>query len=199
MTICGLRLATGHERRHHPMHAERTCVMARKGLLIVSTGTGKGKTTAALGCMLRAIGHGMRTCLIQFIKGRVSGELKALARFPELAEVHVMGLGFTWTSKRLEKDVAAARKAWAFALKVLREGKHDLVVLDELTYLAKYGIVPERELIVGLSQRAAATTVIVTGRDAGPGLLAAADIATDMNCIRHAFDAGVKARKGIEF
>lgn len=172
----------------------------KRGLLIVHTGDGKGKTTAALGCMLRALGHGMKVCLVQFVKGSwKSGELDALARFGDLAEVHVMGLGFTWESKNPELDAAAAMDAWAFARRLLSEGRHSLVVLDEATYLPKHGVITESELLAGLAARVPGTTVVVTGRGAGPALLEAADIATEMRSIRHAFDRGEKARRGIEF
>jgi cob(I)alamin adenosyltransferase len=171
-----------------------------KGLLIVNTGQGKGKTTAAMGLAFRALGHGMRVCVIQFIKGKwKSGELEAAQRFGDLLEIHVLGRGFTWDSENLAEDTRIAQEAWQFAKQTLSEGRHDVVVLDELTYLIKYGMVDEGEVLRTLASRPEAMHVVVTGRDAPTGLVKAADLVTEMLAIKHPYGEGVKAQKGIEY
>ncbi|MFZ5453861.1 MAG: cob(I)yrinic acid a,c-diamide adenosyltransferase [Thermodesulfobacteriota bacterium] len=172
----------------------------KKGLLMVFTGDGKGKTTAALGLALRSAGHGLKVCFIQFIKGGwQSGEIKAVERFQDLIDFHVMGKGFTWKSTDLEKDKAAARYAWQFAQGVMASEHYHLVVLDEFTYLLKYGIIDLPPVLATLINRPADLHVAITGRDAPPELLAAADLATEMRVIKHPFQAGVQAQKGVEF
>ncbi len=172
----------------------------RQGLLLVFTGNGKGKTTAALGLAFRALGHGQRVAVIQFIKGSWKyGELEAAKRFSDQLDFHVMGRGFTWKSDDLEKDIAAAREAWRFACDLIGENRHDLIILDELTYLVTYKMIGEQDLLAGLASRPAGMHVVVTGRGAGPGLVAAADLVTEMVDIKHPYANGVKAQKGIEF
>jgi cob(I)alamin adenosyltransferase len=172
----------------------------KKGLLIIYTGRGKGKTTAALGLSLRALGHGHRVCFIQFIKGSWKyGERDAAARFSDLLDFHVMGRGFTWKSDDLRKDAQAARQGWELAQKVLAEGRHRLVVLDELTYLIRYKMLTEEEVLAVLNRRSPATHVVVTGRNAGDGLIQAADLVTELQEIKHPYTSGVKAQQGIEF
>jgi cob(I)alamin adenosyltransferase len=174
--------------------------MPRKGLLIVNTGNGKGKTTAALGLAFRALGHGLRVCLVQFIKGPWDyGEHKAAQRFADLLEVHTLGAGFTWDSENLEEDTRLAREAWAFARQVIAEARHDLVILDELTYLVEYEMVGEAEVLEVLGNRRPDMHVVVTGRNASPGLVALADLVTEMNPLKHPFDEGLKAQRGIEY
>ncbi len=136
----------------------------KDGLLIVFTGNGKGKTTSALGQAFRAIGHGFRVCMIQFIKGNWKyGELDTAKQFAGLMDVHVMGRGFTWASEDLDKDIAAAREAWDFAGQVISEGKHRLVILDELTYLITYNMIDEQDVINTLQARPDNMHVVVTG------------------------------------
>lgn len=171
-----------------------------RGLLIVFTGNGKGKTTSALGQAFRAIGHGFRVCMIQFIKGSWKyGELETAGQFAGLMDVHVMGRGFTWTSEDLEKDVAAAREAWNFAKQVIREGKHRIVILDELTYLITYKMIGEQDVIETLNARPAGMHIVVTGRGATQELINAADLVTEMVDVKHPYENGVRAQKGIEF
>lgn len=171
-----------------------------RGLLLVFTGDGKGKTTAALGLAFRAIGHGFPVCMIQFIKGSWKyGELETVKHFDKLMELHVMGRGFTWKSEDLEKDIRAAREGWELAVRTVREGKHRLVILDELTYLISYGMLAEREVLDVLENRPPGMHIAVTGRDASAGLVAAADSVTEMRKIKHAYENGIKAQKGIEF
>ncbi len=171
-----------------------------KGLLLVFTGNGKGKTTAALGQAFRALGHGMRVAVVQFIKGSWKyGELEAAKRFSDQLDFHVMGRGFTWKSDDLAKDVAKAREAWQFTCELLRQNHHQLVILDELTYLVTYKMISEEELLAGLARRSKEMHVVVTGRNASPGLIEAADLVTEMCEIKHPYALGIKARQGIEF
>ncbi|MCI5221604.1 MAG: cob(I)yrinic acid a,c-diamide adenosyltransferase [Candidatus Electrothrix sp. AR4] len=175
-------------------------VEKKRGLFMVCTGNGKGKTTAALGLAMRALGHGHKVCFIQFLKGSWKyGELAAAARFEDLLDFHVMGRGFTWKSDDLEKDTEAARQAWAFAKKIIKEKKHRLVVLDELTYLVSYGMIAEQEIIEALTDRAPGMHVVVTGRGAGENLIRTADLVTEMREIKHPYKKGIKAQRGIEF
>ena len=174
--------------------------MSRKGLLIVNTGNGKGKTTAALGLAFRALGHGLRVCMIQFIKGPWNyGELKASERFEDLLEIHTLGAGFTWESKSLEEDTRIAREAWAFAKETIAEARHDLLILDELTYLIEYDMIDEAEVVAVLKARPKPMHVVVTGRNASAGLIEAADLVTEMQPVKHPFDGGVQAQRGIEY
>lgn len=169
-------------------------------LLIVFTGNGKGKTTSALGQAFRAIGHGFPVCMIQFIKGnRNHGELDSAKRFGDLMEVHVMGRGFTWTSDDLDKDISAAREAWEFARKKIREHRHRIVILDELTYLIAYNMIDESEIIETLKTRPDNMHIIVTGRGASEELIKAADLVTEMVDVKHPYESGIKAQRGIEF
>lgn len=171
-----------------------------EGLLMVFTGDGKGKTTAALGMALRAVGHGIRVCVIQFIKGsRSCGEREAARRFSDLMAFHVTGRGFTWASDDLQKDRHAAREGWALACAAIAGGRYGLIVLDELTYLIRYGFLTETAVLTALEQRPAGQHVVVTGRNASPGLLAAADLVTEMRAVKHPFSAGFQAQAGVEF
>jgi cob(I)alamin adenosyltransferase len=170
-----------------------------RSLLIVLTGPGKGKTTSALGQVLRAAGHGMRSCVIQFIKGTPTGEARAAERFGDLIEWHITGCGFTWKSKDLQKDIEAARKGWALAREKIASGEFRLVVLDELTCLTKYRMVPVEEIVRTLRDRPEDLHVVVTGRDAPPELIEAADLVTEMHLVKHPYESGTKAQPGIEF
>lgn len=174
--------------------------IVKKGLLLVYTGKGKGKTTAALGLIFRALGHGFKVGMIQFIKGNWKyGELNSSKRFEELLDFHVLGRGFTWESKDIEKDIQVAQEAWAFAKEIINSGKYQLVVLDELTYLIKYKMVAEDEIVGFLKNRPEDLHVVVTGRDAPQSLIDTADLVTEMTEIKHPYHAGVKAQKGIEY
>ena len=185
--------------REQPARREGRQQEQQQGLLMVLTGTGKGKTTSALGMALRAVGHGHKVCLIQFIKGAWHyGELDALARLPEV-EVHVMGRGFTWKSDNLEEDRRLALEAWDFACEQMRSGQHRLLILDELTYLMHYGMLDTAACLEGLSQRAPGLHVVVTGRYAPEALMEAADLVTEMRMVKHHLQQGIKAQRGIEF
>jgi cob(I)alamin adenosyltransferase len=171
-----------------------------QGLLIVNTGNGKGKTTAALGQAFRAVGHGFRVCFLQFLKGSWKyGELEAAKRFEDLMEIRALGRGFTWKSEDLNEDIQSARDAWDLAKQVIASGKFKMVVLDELTYLITYGMVAEEDILNTLRNRPPELHIVVTGRDASPGLIELADLVTEMNEIKHPFRNGIKAQRGIEF
>ena len=171
----------------------------RHGLLIVYTGEGKGKTTAALGQVLRAAGHGFRACVIQFIKGKwPTGEARAVRGLQPEVDFHVVGSGFTWQSDK-EQTRQAAKEGWRLAKEAVLSGAYDMVVLDELTYLVTYGLVPESEIIDSLAGRPPAVHVVVTGRGASENLIAAADLVTEMRCVKHPYKKGIAAQKGVEF
>lgn len=174
--------------------------MVQKGLIMVHTGHGKGKTTAALGLAFRALGHNLPVCIIQFIKGTWEyGELTSAGSFAGLLEFHVAGKGFTWESQDSEADRASARAGWELAKSIIAAGKHHLVILDEFTYAMKYGMVDETEVLEVLRKKPAAMHVLITGRDASPALIELADLVTEMRMIKHPFADGVPAQKGIEF
>lgn len=174
--------------------------MATKGLIMVHTGNGKGKTTAALGLTFRALGHHLPVCIIQFIKGTWKyGELTTAERFADLLEFHVAGKGFTWKAKDPEADRQAAREGWELAKSIIAAGKHHLVILDEFTYAIKFGMVDEAEVLDVLRQKPEQLHVLITGRDASPAVIELADLVTEMCPVKHPLKAGVKAQKGIEF
>jgi len=173
-----------------------------RGLLMVHTGNGKGKTTCALGLMMRAAGRGFNCCMIQFMKSRNDryGEHESAAKLG--IEDHTMGDGFTWDTKNPEQDRATSRKTWELCVEKLRSGDYDLLVFDELVYVLSYDLLPLAEVLAELqSIRASqpALHIVVTGRYAPPELIAAADLVTEMKEIKHPFNAGVRAQQGIEF
>ena len=172
-----------------------------KGLLIVHTGRGKGKSTAAFGLLLRALGHGWRVGVVQFIKGAwTTGERDVLeTRFADLVAWHTMGEGFTWETQDRARDIAAAEAAWTKAKALMNDADIKLVVLDELNIALRYDYLPVDTVVETLAQRRPDLHVIVTGRNAPPALIAAADLVTEMTPVKHHFDAGVKAQAGIEF
>ncbi|WP_339135664.1 MAG: cob(I)yrinic acid a,c-diamide adenosyltransferase [Candidatus Electrothrix sp. GW3-4] len=174
--------------------------MRQKGLILLFTGHGKGKTTAALGMTMRAAGHGMKTCFLQFIKGSWKyGEMEAMARFREEIDFYVMGRGFTWKSDDLEKDKAVAREAWEKAKEVIMSGKYHTVVLDEFTYLLRYGMIEKEEALEVLRRKPEDLHICITGRDAAEELVALADLVTEMQPIKHPYQQGIRAQKGVEF
>ncbi|MGX1305443.1 cob(I)alamin adenosyltransferase [Amorphus suaedae] len=172
-----------------------------KGLLIVNTGKGKGKSTAGFGMVFRALGHGFRVGVVQFIKGRIeTGERAALDRFPELVTVKRMGEGFTWETQDRQRDIQAARAAWEAAKEMITSGEYRMVLLDELNIVLRYDYLPIEEVVEFLSkERPDDVHVIVTGRNAKDELIEAADLVTDMTMIKHPFRSGVKPQQGIEF
>jgi cob(I)alamin adenosyltransferase len=171
-----------------------------KGLLIVHTGTGKGKSTAAWGLAMRCLGHGLRLGVVQFVKGRrETGERDFLARFPELVTVKVMGEGFTWETQDRERDVAAARAAWDEALSMLADPDLHMVILDELNIVLRKDYLPIAEVVDGLRGKRPDLHVVVTGRNAKKELIEAADLVTEMTLVKHPFRDGVKAQIGVEY
>ena len=171
-----------------------------KGLLIVHTGKGKGKSTAAFGMAMRAIAHGMKIGVVQFIKGPwESGERDVLRKFPDQVEVHAMGEGFTWETQDRERDIRAAREAWEMSKKFIADPQVKLVVLDELNIVLRYDYLDLAEVLEAIAARPADTHVVVTGRNAKDELIEAADLVTEMTQVKHPFRDGIKAQAGIEF
>jgi cob(I)alamin adenosyltransferase len=194
--------------RHRAKMAKRKAVQdaevagktIEKGLLIVHTGTGKGKSTAAFGLALRMLGRGQRVGVVQFIKGAWhSAERDALARFGDQLVWHTMGEGFTWETQDRARDVAAAERAWAKACQLMTDPKLAMLILDELNIALRYDYLDLAAAVAALAARPRALHVVVTGRNAKPELIAAADLVTEMTLVKHHFAAGVKAQPGIEF
>ena len=201
---------TEHERdvRHAEKMAAKKAARAKilatktteKGLLIVHTGKGKGKSTAAFGMVLRAIGHGLRIAIIQFVKGQWhTGERKVLSAFPDLVTVYTMGEGFTWETQDRQRDLAAARAGWEKAKEVLSDPSYKMILLDELNIVLRYDYLPLDEVCAVLDARHPDHHVIITGRNAKDELIERADLVTDMTMIKHPFRSGVKSQPGIEF
>ena len=173
--------------------------IASKGLLVVHTGAGKGKSTAAFGLVLRALGHDWPVGVVQFVKGAWdTGERRMLERSP-LVRWHTMGEGFTWETQDRTRDVAAAEAAWSKALDLMADPTIRLVVLDELNIALRYDYLPLANVVRALLARRPDLHVVVTGRNAKPALLEAADLVTEMTAVKHHFAAGIKAQAGIEF
>ena len=195
--------------RHREKMAHRKAVqdaevasktITEKGLLIVHTGPGKGKTSAAMGLVLRALGYGWRVGIVQFIKGAWdTGEKHALARFDDLVAWHTMGEGFTWETQDRARDVAAAERAWGKARELMDDPAIKLLVLDELNIALRYDYLSLDAVVAALRARRPDLHLVVTGRNARPALLDAADLVTEMGQVKHHFAAGVKAQRGIEF
>jgi len=196
-------------RRHAAKMAKRKQVqdaevasktITSKGLLMVNTGPGKGKSTAAFGLVLRALGHGWPVGVVQFVKGAWdTGEKHALERFADLIQWHTMGEGFTWETQDRERDIAAATRAWAMAHTLMDDPAIRLLVLDELNIALRYDYLPLDEVLATLANRRPNLNIIVTGRNAKPELIEIADLVTEMGLVKHHFAAGVKAQIGIEF
>jgi cob(I)alamin adenosyltransferase len=194
--------------RHRAKMAKRKAVQdaevaaktIEKGLLIVHTGTGKGKSTAAFGLALRMLGRGQRVGVVQFIKGAWhSAERDALARFGDQLVWHTMGEGFTWETQDRARDVAAAERAWAKACELMADPNLAMLILDELNIALRYDYLDLAAVVAALKARPRGLHVVVTGRNAKPELVAAADLVTEMTLVKHHFAAGVKAQPGIEF
>lgn len=199
-------MAGDEEARHRSRMARKKALMDAKiamadreqGVLLVLTGNGKGKSSSAFGMAARALGHGMRVGVVQFIKGRqATGEELLFRRFPEV-EYHVMGEGFTWETQDRGRDSAAAQEAWRKAAAMLADPGIRLVLLDELNIALKYGYLPLEAVLAALTRRPPGQHAIVTGRAAPPALIEIADTVTEMTVVKHAFAAGIRAQKGIE-
>ena len=171
-----------------------------KGLLIVHTGKGKGKTTAALGMVVRAIGHGRKVGVVQFVKGAMTtGEKTVFDAFPDYVEFKPMGEGFTWNTQDKTRDITLAREAWDEVKRMIADPAYDMVLADELNIVLRYDYLPVGEVLEVLTARSPMKHVIVTGRNAPDALMEAADLVTEMTLVKHPFRAGVKAQPGIEF
>jgi cob(I)alamin adenosyltransferase len=172
----------------------------KRGLLIVYTGDGKGKTTAALGAVFRSLGRGLKVAIVQFMKGKwVSGEKKAFERFGSQVKIHAIGEGFTWETKSLQRDKKLAKKGWALCEKLLRENQYDVFLFDELNYELAYQFLDLKKVLKSLSKRHPHAHVLVTGRDAPSQLIEMADLVTEMRQIKHPFYSGITAQAGIDF
>ena len=199
---------TDEAARHKAKMANRKAVQdaevagkkIEKGLLIVHTGKGKGKSTAAFGLMLRALGRGFRCGVVQFGKGAwQSGERTAIERFGDQVEWHTLGEGFTWETQDRARDVAAAERAWSAAQKMMADPAIRTIVLDELNISLRYEHLDIAAVVAALQARRSDLHIVVTGRNAKPELIEAADLVTEMTPVKHHFAAGVKAQEGIEF
>ena len=171
-----------------------------KGLLIVHTGKGKGKSTAAMGLAVRAIGNGMKVGIVQFVKGVwETGERAVLDRFPDLCTIKAMGEGFTWDTQDRQRDIAAAHAAWNYAKELIADPSYKMIILDELNIVLRYDYLPLDEVLETLRNKPANLHVVVTGRNAKEPLIELADLVTEMTQVKHPFRSGVKAQIGIEF
>jgi cob(I)alamin adenosyltransferase len=194
--------------RHRAKMAKRKAVQdeevagktIEKGLLVVHTGTGKGKSTAAFGLALRMLGRGKRVGVVQFIKGAwQSAERDALEKFGDQVAWYSMGEGFTWETQDLQRDIAAAQRAWAKALELMADPSFGLVILDEINIALRYDYLDLDTVLAALKARRPDLHVVITGRNAKPALIETADLVTEMTLVKHHFAAGVKAQPGIEF
>ncbi|MEX2276996.1 MAG: cob(I)yrinic acid a,c-diamide adenosyltransferase [Cucumibacter sp.] len=193
-----------HADKMRKKKAARDKIIATKtverGLIIVHTGKGKGKTTAGFGMVFRAIGNDMKVGVVQFVKGRwPTGERKALEAFPDQVTFATMGEGFTWETQDRARDIAAARAAWERAKAMILDDIHQLVLCDELNIVLRYDYLPLQEVIETLKAKPAMKHVVVTGRNAPDDLIEIADLVTDMTLVKHPFRSGVKAQLGIEY
>ena len=193
-----------HAEKMKKKQAAHDKIMATKtqenGLLIVHTGKGKGKTTAALGMVVRAIGHGRKVGVVQFVKGAMTtGEKTVFDAFPDNVEFKPMGEGFTWNTQDKTRDITLAREAWDEVKRMIADPAYDMVLADELNIVLRYDYLPVEEVLEVLTARSPMKHVIVTGRNAPDALMEAADLVTEMTLVKHPFRAGVKAQPGIEF
>lgn len=173
----------------------------KKGLILVNTGDGKGKSTAAFGTAFRAAGSGFKVAIVQFIKGKwkTGEDLAAQKFFKNRIKFYPMGDGFTWDTKNFEKDAASARKAWKKCVKFLHDNKHGLVIFDEINYVLKYNFLDVKEVVRELKKKPVMKHVFLTGGGAPSELIDAADLVTEMKCVKHPYHKGIKAQQGIEF
>ncbi|RZA35201.1 MAG: cob(I)yrinic acid a,c-diamide adenosyltransferase [Lysobacteraceae bacterium] len=200
-------IAALNERHRQRMERKKAVIDAKIaaadkeiGILIVNTGNGKGKSSSAFGMVTRALGHGMKVGVVQFIKGAMStGEEKFLRRFPDEVSFHAMGEGYTWETQDRERDIAKAGEAWEQAKRFLGDPAYGMVVLDELNIALKYQYLDVHTVIADLLDRPVMQHVVVTGRAAPPELVAVADTVTEMNVVKHAFKAGIAAQAGTEW
>ncbi|OGX34338.1 MAG: cob(I)yrinic acid a,c-diamide adenosyltransferase [Omnitrophica WOR_2 bacterium RIFCSPHIGHO2_01_FULL_48_9] len=172
----------------------------KKGLILVHTGDGKGKSTSAFGTALRAMGRGYKVGIVQFIKGNwQTGESKFFKKFSDLCDVFTMGDGFTWDTKNFDGDVKTAQRAWRKCCEILHDEKYQLVIFDEINYVMKYNFLSSQEVVSELMKKPELKHDILTGNGAPPELIELADLVTEMKCIKHPYEQGVKAQPGIEY
>lgn len=195
------------DKRHEERMAKKKAVIDEKikqadkeqGVIVITTGNGKGKSSSGFGMVARALGHDMKVGIIQFIKGSFStGEEAFFRRFPDDVEYHVMGDGFTWETQNREQDVQTATLAWKEAQRMLNDERFDLILLDELNIVLKYQYIDIEQVINNLQSRPSMQHVVITGRSAKDELIEIADTVTEMKDVKHAFRSGIKAQKGIE-
>lgn len=198
---------------HDPSHTEKmkalqaeqrqkteAAAVPDRGLILVHTGNGKGKSSSAFGVIARALGWGHRVGVVQFIKGKwITGERQFFDRFPDQLDWHTMGEGFTWDTQDKARDIAAAEAAFARAREMMASGRYDLIVLDEINIAMRYDYLSTDDVLDGLKARASQTSVILTGRDAKPELCDYADLVSEMVEVKHPFKAGLKAKRGVDF
>jgi len=174
--------------------------MPTKGLIMINTGAGKGKTTAALGTAFRALGYGWKILVVQFIKGNWHyGELDSAKKFGDQLQILPMGEGFTWDTKNPERDRQKAQEAWEFGVKEARTGNYQMIIFDEINYVIRYNYLEVEKVVAFLNTKPPALHIFLTGRDAHEQLIEIADLVTEMREIKHPFKKGIKAQKGIEF
>ena len=173
--------------------------MEKKGRIIIHTGDGKGKTTAALGTVFRALGHGHKVCVVQFIKGQGKYGERLLAEKLENLDWHICGKGFVFNKEQIDEDKKVAEEGFALAAERIASDRYDLIVLDELTYLPKLGFLPVEKIVETLMAKPKRLSVIITGRDAPEELIELADTVSEIGVVKHAFQQGIKAQKGVEF
>ncbi|MEH6743227.1 cob(I)yrinic acid a,c-diamide adenosyltransferase [Hyphomonas sp.] len=198
---------------HDPSHTEKmkalqaeqrqkteAAAVPDRGLVLVHTGNGKGKSSSAFGVIARALGWGQRVGVVQFIKGKwITGERQFFDKFPDQLDWHTMGEGFTWDTQDKARDIAAAEAAFARAREMMASGRYDLIVLDEINIAMRYDYLSTDDVLDGLKARAGQTSVILTGRDAKPELCDYADLVSEMVEVKHPFKAGLKAKRGVDF
>ena len=198
---------------HDPSHTEKmkalqaeqrqkteAAAVPDRGLILVHTGNGKGKSSSAFGVIARALGWGHRVGVVQFIKGKwITGERQFFDKFPDQLDWHTMGEGFTWDTQDKARDIAAAEAAFARAREMMASGRYDLIVLDEINIAMRYDYLSTDDVLDGLKARAGQTSVILTGRDAKPELCDYADLVSEMVEVKHPFKAGLKAKRGVDF
>ena len=172
----------------------------KQGLILVNTGNGKGKSTAAFGTALRALGRGYHVAMVQFIKGKwKTGETEAAKKFGKQFQIFVMGEGFTWDTQNFEQDVKTAQKAWEKCRELLHNKEHQVVIFDEINYVLKYNFLDTADIVAELKKKPPLKHVILTGGGAPEALIEVADLVTEMKCIKHPYEKGIKAQPGIEY
>ena len=194
-----------HKQAMQALKAERDELMATKtddapGLLLVHTGDGKGKSTAAFGMVARALGWNQQVGIVQYIKGKwITGERQFFKRFPDKVRYEIMGQGFTWDTQDRARDIEAAQAAWAISVEMLHDPNLDLVLFDELNIALRYDYLDIHKVVADLEARPRDKHVVITGRNAKPELIAIADLVTEMTLVKHPFEQGIKAQRGIDF